>query len=172
MKYEELKINQSVWWDQGNDKYYNDGKNKPIVIAAKFDDDGEKYIVLKDQGELDICPFDHFKNNYSLSLEDSLKKYSAKEEEEKKLISEVYELEKLFIEKTKELRVDHDILYISKEEIICQENNQRFKEDLRKMCLMVNVPKEFFDYYTRSYHTKSSKDTRSELLEEININES
>ena len=41
---------------------------------------------------------------------------------------------------------------------------QTNKDNLKKMCRMINIPIEFFDYYTRRYSSKTYEYYRKELL--------
>lgn len=162
MKFEQLTKGTSVW--------YNFDETKEQFVIATYESEEGKFIVIS--GE-DDCPwnYDHFKDNYSFTQEEALKRHGEKKQMENQLIKEIYEIEELLSSKVQALKDDYDNWYTTKNDILTESACEEFRKNIREICLMINVSAECFDYHTRTFSAKSKIDKRRETLNSAGIYE-
>lgn len=163
MEFKELIKGRPVWYN----KELNSEKD---TIAVTFQANGKKYVVL-DEMEEEPWEFDLFKAVYSLTEEDALKRYNERDREKKELIKKIYEIEQKLSQLTDKFRDDFGMSYITRSELEAEREKQRFKDNLRKMCLMLNVSSEFFDFHARNYYSQNKEARRRENLGMIGVYE-
>lgn len=118
MEFNKLKIGQVVYCIPDSNGKESEIEYFEYQIIGLFESNNKQYVANQDSDdEIVTETFEEFKEYYSISKVNAKEKLEKFQSQRNKLIKELYELEKQYDKKLRELKIDFRIDYINKQSI-------------------------------------------------------